>query len=140
MNEAKESETPDDQGSASSHCSTPQEFYIVDIRGQWDGQKYITFWRPNNSNYAWPLSWAGRYTKEQVDAEGHYYCNTNGSRKLLRFPVPCDVVEAMATEQPDWGDIDGNVGPVVRKTKKTERKLRQHAYIPPGAVLTPAGA
>ena len=119
---------------------TNQEFYIVDIRAQWDGQKYITFWRPNNSNYAWPLPWAGRYSKETVDGNGWYYCNTNGSKKLVRFPVACKDVDAMAQDTPDPGDIDGNVGPVLRKTKKVERKLRSLAYIPPCARTVEADA
>lgn len=116
---------------------TQPEFFIVDIRRDWRGQKYITFWRPNNSNYAWPLTWAGRYSKQTVDSKGYYYCNTNGSRSLVRFPVPCEVVEAMALT-PDSGDIDGNAGPVLRNSEKVRRKLRRHAYIPPGAVTTPA--
>lgn len=121
------------------HCSTPQ-YFIVDIRKEWRRQKYITFWRPNNSNYAWPLSWAGRYDKETVDAHGLYYCNTNGGRSLVRFPVPCEVVEAMALTEPDGGDIDGNAGPVLRNSEKVRRKLRANAYIPPGAVTTAVGA
>ena len=127
--------------SPSSHCSPndsretqPQEFFIVDIRHDWRKQKYITFWRPNNSNYAWPLTWAGRYSKETVDGEGHYYCNTNGRKELIRFPVACEIVEAMALTEPDSGDIDGNVGPVLRNSQKVRRKLRAAAYIPPGAV------
>lgn len=116
------------------------EFFIIDLRREWRGQKYITFWRPNNSNYAWPLSWAGRYSQETVDAEGWYYCNTNGGRELVRFPVPCEIVEAMALTPPDSGDIDGNAGPVLRNTKKVRRKLRRAAYIPPKAITTAAEA
>lgn len=120
--------------------SEGQEFFIVDIRREWRRQKYITFWRPNNAGYAYPLTWAGRYTKETVDAEGHYYCNTNGSRSLLRFPVPCEVVEAMSLTPPDAGDIDGDAGPVLKNSEKVRRKLRRHAYIPPRAVTTPVSS
>lgn len=108
-------------------------FFIVDIRKDWRRHKYITFWRPNNANYAWPLSWAGRYDKATIDAQGWYYCNTNGGPSLVRFPVQCEVVESMALTKPDRGDIDGNAGPVLRNSEKVRRKLRASAYIPPGA-------
>lgn len=111
------------------------EYYIVDVRPQWNHHRYITFWRPNNSNYAYPLSWAGRYSKETVDAEPHYYCNTNGSKKLVRFPVPCEIVEQFGNN-PEPGLIDDDAGPVVLNTKKIRRKLRRHAYIPAGAVTS----
>jgi hypothetical protein len=139
-NEANDIEIPEGkQTRRSSHCSTPQ-YFIIDIRKDWRRQKYITFWRPNNANYAWPLSWAGRYSKATVDAQGWYYCNTNGGRSLVRFPVPCEVVEAMALTEPDRGDIDGNAGPVLRNSEKVRRKLRANAYIPPKAVTTAVGA
>lgn len=116
--------------------STEQQYFIVDVRPEFRRQKYITFWRPNNANYAWPLTWAGRYDKATVDARGYYYCNTNGGRTLVRFPVPCEAVEAMALTEPDKGDIDGNTGPVLRNSQKVRRKLRAAAYIPPKAVTT----
>lgn len=111
---------------------TEEEFYIIDIRKEWQKQKYITFWRPNNSDYAWPLCWAGRYSKAEVDADGSYYCNTGGSKELLRFPVPCNLIEAIAIAAPDPGDIDGNRGPVLRNSKRVRDQLRAMAYIPPG--------
>ena len=110
-------------------------YYIVDLRDEWRRQKYITFWRPNNSNYAWPLSWAGKYEKSVVDEHGSYYCDTNGRKSLQRFPVLCAVVDAMALTDPDKGDIDGNAGPVLRNSEKVRRKLRAAAYIPANGVL-----
>lgn len=112
-----------------------KQYFIVDIRSDWLKHKYITFWRPNNSNYAWPLSWAGRYDKSVVDSNPSYYCNTNGGKALTRFPVECEIVEAMALADPDAGDIDGNAGPVLRNSEKVRRKLRSAAYIPTGAVV-----
>lgn len=105
-------------------------YFIVDLRDEWRRQKYVTFWRANNSNYAWPLCWAGRYEKSVVDEHASYYCNTNGRKTLQRFAVPCEVVEAMALTPPDKGDIDGNAGPVLRNSEKVRRKLRAAAYIP----------
>lgn len=116
------------------------QYFIVDIRNDWRKQKYITFWRPDNSNYAWPLSWAGRYDRSVVDSQPSYYCNTNGGKSLVRFPVACEIVEAMALTEPDNGDIDGNVGPVLRNSEKVRRKLRASAYIPKRAVTTGVSA
>jgi len=115
-----------------------EQFFIVDIREQWTVQKYITFWRPNARGYTWPLTWAGRYDRQTVDAEPSYYCNTNGEKTLMRFPVPCEVVEAMALTPPDAGDIDGDKGPVLRNSQKVRRKLRAAAYLPKGAVTVAA--
>jgi len=105
-----------------------QEFYICDLRKVWRRQKYITFWRPNNSNYAWALSWSGKYDKPTVDAWPHYYYQQDG-RTLTRFPVPCAVVEPLGVE-PDPGDIDGNTGPVILNTPANRKRLRDAAYAP----------
>lgn len=138
MSEANETA---DKGLGGTHCSTPEpQYFIVDVRHDWRKQKYITFWRANNSNYAWPLSWAGRYDKSVVDEHGSYYCNTNGRNELVRFPVLCEIIEGMALTEPDKGDIDGNAGPVLRNSAKVRRKLRASAYIPPKAVTTAVGA
>lgn len=107
-----------------------QQYFIVDLRRAWRGQKYVTFWRPNNSDYAWPLSWAGRYNKSTVDAHGDYYCTTDAKGTLVRFPVPCEAIEAMQLTEPDTGDIDGNAGPVLRNVGSVRRKLRAAAYVP----------
>lgn len=114
-------------------------FYIVDLRPDCS-QKYICFWRPKNAGYAFPLSWAGRYDKATVDANGSYYCNTNGSKRLVRFPVSCVLVDSLAIKKPDAGDIDGDAGPVLKNSEKVRRKLRAAAYIPPNAVTREAGA
>lgn len=119
------------QSTDSETAVNEQQFYIVDVRPEWRRQKYVTFWRANNSNYAWPLVWAGKYSKSTVDEHASYYCCGNGGRALVRFPVPCEVVDSMAMSDPDKGDIDGNVGPVLRNTDKVRRRLRCFAYIPP---------
>lgn len=111
-------------------------FYVVDLRPEMM-RKYVTFWRPNDAGYAWPLPWAGKYDKARIDADGSYYCNTNGGKNLVRFPVPCEIVESLAGgRMPDPGDVDGDVGPVLRNSLKVRRKLRSAAYIPPNAVTT----
>ena len=85
--------------------------------------RYITFWRPDNQGYAWPLPWAGRYGEEAVrDPRQHY---SDGEDTLA---VPCEVVEAIAVA-PKPGDIDGDAGPVVLNTKENWAHLRSHALI-----------
>lgn len=106
------------------------EFYIADLRKEWSRQPYITFWRPDNANYAWPLVWAGKYGKAIVDAKADYYCVKDG-RIFRRFPVPCAIVEALGV-QPEAGRIDGNTGPVVLNTKANREKLRKAMYRPAG--------
>lgn len=101
------------------------KFFIADLRHEWKDHPYITFWRPRNANYAWPLSWAGRYTKDDVDKAGSYFAEKDG-RSLIRFAVPCDCAEKIAVA-PDAGMIYGDVGPVVRNTPENRRYLRRNA-------------
>jgi len=112
------------------------QFYIVDLRKEWRRQKYVTFWRPTNSGYAWPIEWAGIYDKTTVDTKRSYYYSTDG-RSKERFPVAYHVVRAMAASPPDSGDVDGNVGLVIRNTEANRRKLRAAAYEPPAITKTP---
>ena len=112
-------------------------FLICDLRREWCKRPYVTFWRPNNANYAYPLSWAGDYSRAEIDANADYY--TEFDRNLLvRFAVPRDVAEALA-EAPTKGDIDGDAGPVVRHTALNQRKLREAAYVPEAMRLQAGG-
>jgi len=105
------------------------EFFIVDIRPEWHRNPYVTFWRPKNSNYAYPLAWAGRYTREQIEEGGSYYALKEGGR-WHRFPVRCAEVEALATSMPGAGIVDGDVGPVVPQTAAIVAKLKRLKIIP----------
>lgn len=109
------------------------EFYIVDLRADWTRQPYVTLWRPNNANYAWPLPWAGKYTRAKVDEGGGYYAKVRyGTKRTFdRFPVPAAVVERLAVHSPRPGDIDGNAGPVLLNDKATRAALRRAKYLPP---------
>ena len=49
------------------------EFYIVSTRHTRRDAPYITFWGPNDAGYRWALSWAGKYSREQVEAHLGYY-------------------------------------------------------------------
>lgn len=105
-----------------------ESFLICDLREEWKWRPYITFWRPNNANYAYPLSWSGDYPRATVDENAHYYTEKRG-RVLIRFAVPRDVAEGIS-EAPDPGAIDGDAGPVVRNTSINQQLLRKAAYVP----------
>jgi hypothetical protein len=81
-------------------------------------ERYITFWRPDDKGYCWPLSWAGKYAEKAVmDNLGYYNSGCSA------IAVLASVVDALA-ETPRQGDIDGNAGPVVRNTKRNWRLIR----------------
>lgn len=111
----------------------PGPFLICDLRAEWSWRPYVTFWRPNNANYAYPLSWAGDYTESQVIEGGRYYTTKEGGRSLIRFAVERRIAEAMATA-PQRGHIDGDTGPVVLNTADNRRKLRAAAFRLPARI------
>lgn len=89
-------------------------YYVADFRPEWRHKPYVTFWRPEDAGYCYPLPWAGRYTRAEIEAGGSYYTKREG-RRFIRFAVPCSIVDAMGTA-PEAREIDGDTGPVVRKT------------------------
>lgn len=101
---------------------------ICDLRPEWRGKPFITFWRPDDAGYAWPLSWAGDYRPEQVANGGSYYTKFKG-RSLIRFAVPRAMAESIAIAPPP-GKIDSDAGPVVLNTPYHRRKLRNAAFTP----------
>lgn len=121
----------------SKHTLGP--FLICDLRPDWTSRPYVTFWRPKNANYAYPLSWAGDYTEAEVMEGGSYYV-TYEDGHLIRFPVERSAVEPLAVD-PAAGMIDGDAGPVIRNTSAFRRKLRELAYAPAiskASALTPS--
>ena len=102
------------------------DFYIADLRPSFKSNPYVTFWRPENAGYAYPLPWAGKYSKETVIEGGSYYTEREGP-SLIRLAVPCETVEALA-KQPRAGVIEGNAGPVVLNTPENRRMLRHAAF------------
>jgi hypothetical protein len=105
-----------------------QEYYIADMRPEWRGNPYITFWRPKNAGYAYPLSWAGRYSAASV-ADGSGYYTTRTGRSLIRFAVLAEVADRIAID-PGPGMIEGNAGPVVINSVENRRRLRRTAFLP----------
>ncbi|RKQ95459.1 hypothetical protein [Maricaulis maris] len=104
------------------------QYYIADLRPEWRANPYITFWRANNSGYAYPLSWAGRYGQAELIEAINYYWKRDG-QSLIRFPIHHALVKARGTD-PAPGIIDSNVGPVVPNTPANRRILRRRAFIP----------
>lgn len=107
------------------------KFYIIDLRKEFSGNPYITVWRPGNAGYAYPLPWAGQYTRDEIEAQPHYYHKRrHGSCRIIdRFPVPCEIVEALGIE-PAQGTVDGNTGPVLANDARTKAALREARYAP----------
>ncbi len=105
----------------------------MDLRPDWRRHPYISLWRPNNANYAWPLPWAGRYSKQIIDEHAAYYTRTDELKgsSFIRFPVPCSFIEALATAMPEPGLIDGNIGPVLINDAVTRAALRRARYASP---------
>lgn len=99
------------------------EYFIVDLRPEFARNPYVTFWRPKNAGYAYPLSWSGRYGKAEVIEGGSYYTKREG-RSFTRFAVPCAIVEALAVA-PKPGMIDGDAGPVVVNDASRRTALRK---------------
>jgi hypothetical protein len=91
-------------------------FVIVSAKHTQPRDKYITFWRPARKGYCWPLSWAGHY-----DANDAAQIAEGGLGQT--FSVPLNVALAMS-EAPARGQVDGDAGPVVPKTKANMQALR----------------
>lgn len=102
------------------------ELYILSLQGR-DLEKrhrYLTFWRPDHRGYAYPLSWAGKYTPAEVREKPGYL--SNGETTIA---VPCELVDSMS-EAPAPGLIDNNAGPVVPNTKENLRRLMEAWWAP----------
>lgn len=102
------------------------QFYICDMRPEWRRKPFITFWRPNDAGYAFPLAWAGKYTRDEVILGGSYYYTTEDGA-LIRCPVAVKFADALGISPPP-GVIDGDAGPVVKNTAANRRKLAQAAF------------
>ncbi len=102
-------------------------YYIVDLRPEWAKRPFVSFWRPKNCGYAYPLSWSGKYARDELEPGYHYALAYGSKRTLLRFPVLCATVEAIAIPLPDDMKhmIDGGAGPVVLNTGASRKALRR---------------
>jgi hypothetical protein len=124
-------------------------FYIVDLRPEWNKNPYVSFWRPDNAGYCFPLAWAGQYTRERVIERANYYTDKawaspkGPGRLFTRFAVRCADIEDLCAAiggPPDTegrGRVDGNTGPVLRMSGAMRTRLRRMRFVPsptsPGA-------
>jgi len=105
------------------------QYVVVDLRAAWARKPFVSFWRADFSGYAYPLSWAGDYSRATVIEKGSYltrrrYSAATGkyTGKWERFAVLRSVAEAIAIAPPP-GQIDGNAGPVVINNKQNRDNL-----------------
>jgi len=65
------------------------DFYILSLK--WSPYGYhLNWWGPNNIGYTIDIDRAGKYTREQVDANPSYY---NDGQSTLA--IPCGAVESV---------------------------------------------
>lgn len=91
--------------------------YIVSVCHTQRRHKYITFWRPDDRGYCWPLSWAGKYSAENVAANPSYYMSGCSA-----IAVTASVADSLAVH-PAKGMIDNDAGPVVLNNRANWQKL-----------------
>lgn len=98
-------------------------YLLASLKRTKKGDRYITFWRPERSGYAWSIPWAGRYDLDEAllcsDLSTAIYKDTHS------YAVPVSVIEPLCVA-PRPGDIDGNVGPVLRNTKAHWALIEAH--------------
>jgi len=97
-------------------------YYICDMRREWLYKPYVSFWRPDDAGYCYPLTWAGKYKIERIASQLGYYWHRN-TKSFTRFPILCEEVDRIAVA-PKPKTIDGDVGPVVWMNKNTRATLR----------------
>lgn len=100
------------------------DYYIVNLSHTKLADKYVTVWRPDCKGYAWPLSWAGKYSEAEVRGKLDYY---NSGENVA---VPCHVLDYMAVP-PTPGAVDGDAGPVVPSTAANWQRLLANVIATP---------
>lgn len=108
-----------------------RHFYIASLKHTRRDNAYITFWRPDNCGYAWPLPWSGKYADERVLLDQDYY--NNGYDTIA---VPCEMVDALAVP-PVSGTVDNDAGPVVLNNRTNWKCIVEFAIEPPKNKPTP---
>lgn len=104
---------------------TIKEFFICDLRPEWDKYRYVSFWRPKSEGYCFPIPWAGLYALEEIKANRAHYIKWTG-KSLTRFPVSAeDIAGFLKAPQP--GTIDYDTGPVVPNSPEVRKALRAAA-------------
>lgn len=106
------------------------DYYIVNLSHHRREQLYITVWRPDCKGYAWPLSWAGRYSEAEVRSHLGYY---NSGENIA---VPCHILDEMAIA-PLPGQVDNDAGPVVPSNAATWKQVLEHVIAKPTFSIRP---
>lgn len=106
------------------------QYYIVSVMHTQRRHHYITVWRSDDRGYAWPLSWAGKYSGARVRGNLGYY--NSGSNLAVR----CEVLDALAVP-PTKGRIDNDAGPVVPNTKTSWGAILDAVIEPPKFIPRP---
>lgn len=118
------------------------EYFVVDFRKGWTRKPYLTFWGPDSAGYCWSLPMAGRYTAAELDASVGYHTRRRyvPSRGRYvgpweRFGVPCDVIEALASDPDREGrwQLEAPLGPIVRQSAELRKRLTALRYVPNAA-------
>lgn len=107
------------------------QFYIVSVMHTLRRDRYITVWRPNDSGYAYPLSWAGKYSESNVRENLSYY--NSGCSNVA---VPCHVLDYLAIP-PMPGVIDNDAGPVVPNSAESWRRILANLIAEPAHAPRP---
>lgn len=72
-------------------------FYVISFEHTQPEHDFITLWRPNNSGYCWPVEWAGKYTRAQIEAQRGYYSNGEST-----MAVPVDVAQRLSVPSDEF--------------------------------------
>lgn len=102
-----------------------RDFYVISVTHTNREHQYITVWRPENKGYAWPLSWAGKYSEADIKEHPDYY--HSGCSNIA---VPCSLLDGMAVP-PTPRTIDNDAGPVVLNTKENWKRILAALPWPP---------
>ena len=107
------------------------DFYIVSVKHTRIDDLYITVWRPSDCGYAWPLSWAGKYSEDAVKGHLDYYHNGHSS-----IAIPSEVVDALAVPVLP-GTVDNDAGPVVMNSRENWQCILKAIPWPPADTPKP---
>jgi hypothetical protein len=99
------------------------EFFILSLK--WTRGSPVTWWRPGAAGYTTDLQNAGRYSRQQVEANREYYDN-----KTDTLAVPCSDAMLMATTR-----VSVEIG---RDGLKQLREARKRAFRKPRSTPAPS--
>lgn len=85
---------------------------VINLSHHHQKAAFVTFWRPDNNGYAFPLAWAGLYAREEVDKQLDYYHTGH-----CHIAIPAAAVEGLLVS-PGHRMIDNDAGPVMLSTKE----------------------